>query len=469
MAEPLGSLLAGARSRWMIAGEAAGHDHALVAGQSAVEADLRLLAVAGQYQRIVSPPAPPVLNARADLPDLALPHLPDALRPLARRLLQDKADRAPLLLATFATRRGHVLHPADWMPPPGADLPEAYHPLQMWQSGQSGQAPALSAETWLDLPRPERLSQFAALRKSDPAAARALLSEHLSPCPAEERLALVEALSVGLTSEDAAFLVSLVGDRSEKVRKAATHLLARLGIAESDPVAAEVAAMFEITTKGLIRRQKIVRINPKTKDGQMRTLLMNLSEVSLQGLSQALGLGGSEFVALWSPDDAPESVRHALTTMVARTGTDGDVAAFWDKLRDEPDTAAACLPTLYARLSAARQQDALLWRISRSGLAACPDILALVGPAVPAPISAALTADRKSLVDLVRLSHDAAPEKAVSARAEAQRLVSTLSVLGLLLTAADAALVLQTVTAAGIHPADPMLDRLNFNAALKGT
>ena len=92
-----------------------------------------------------------------------------------------------------------------------------------------------------------------------------------------------------------------------------------------------------------------------------------------------------------------------------------------------------------------------------------------MGAAVPAPVSAALTADRKALGDLLRLSRETAPEKAATARADAQRLANVLSVLGLLLTASDAALVLQTVTEAGVHPADPMLDRLSFNAALKGT
>ena len=122
MAEPLGTVLMAARSRWMIGGEGAAADHPLVAGASGVEADLRLLALAGQYQRFVQPPQPPVLNLRPDLPTLALPFLPDALRPLSRRLLQDKADRAQLWLAIFASRRGYVLHPADWMPPPGACL-----------------------------------------------------------------------------------------------------------------------------------------------------------------------------------------------------------------------------------------------------------------------------------------------------------------------------------------------------------
>jgi hypothetical protein len=210
MAEPLAHLLAGARSRWMIGGEATTVDHPLAAGHPAAEADLRLLAVAGQYQRFHQPPQPPVLNPRPDLPALSVPFLPDALRPLARRLLQDKADRAPLWLAIFAARRGYVLHPADWMPPPGADLPDAYRPLQQWQAGQSDETRPLTAETWLDYPRAERLALFGMLRKGNPAAALILLGAQFAACPADDRLSLVEALATGLTDADAPFLQGLV-------------------------------------------------------------------------------------------------------------------------------------------------------------------------------------------------------------------------------------------------------------------
>jgi hypothetical protein len=469
MAEPLIPLLLAARSRWMIGGEGVGADHPLLADVSAAEADLRLLAVAGQYQRFVQPPQPPALNLRLDLPPLFLPFLPDALRPMARRLLQDKSDRAPLWLAIFAAKRGQVLHPADWMPPPNADLPEVYRPLQAWAAGQTGPAARLSSDTWLDLTRAERLAQFAALRQADPAAALALLTEQLAPCPAEERLALVEALATGLTADDTAFLQGLASDRSEKVRKVAAHLLARLGQAGADPLAAEAAAMFEVATEGLIRRRKVLRMIAKAKDGQVRSLVQNLPEISLPSLAEALGLGAAEFVELWQPDKVPGQVQYALSTMIARTATDPEVAAYWQKLMVEPESARASLSLIFPRLTFGDQEAACLWLIAQSGVSACVDILSLMGASVPAALSAALTAQRKALVDLVNRSRETAPEKAASARADAQRLANMLSILGLLLTADDAALVLQTVTAAGVHPADPMLDRLNFNAALKGS
>jgi hypothetical protein len=468
MAEPLVPLLQSARSRWMIGGEGMLADHPLVAGVGAAEADLRLLAVAGQYQRLVQPPEPPVLNLRPDLPPLALPVLPDALRPLARRVLHDKADRAPVWLAILAAKRGHVLHPADWMPPQGADLPAVYHPLQAWAAGQSGPAARLSSDSWLDLPKADRLVQFVALRKADPDAALQLLSEHFSPCPAEERLSLVEALATGLTEDDAAFLQGLSSDRSEKVRKAAKHLLARLGQAHADPLAAEAAAMFEIATEGLIRRRRVLRLIGKAKDGQLRSLVQTLPEISLQGLAQALGISAEDFVTMWEPEKATEQVQYALSTLITRTAADAEVTAYWLKLMPHPDTARANLPQLFPRLGVADQQAACLWLIARSGLAASADILSLIGADVPAPVSAALAAQRGGLVDLVRQLQDSAPEKANAARSAAHQLGSVLPSLSFLLTAGDAALVQQTLVSAGVHPAAPMLDRLTFNAALKG-
>lgn len=468
MAEPLISILMAARSRWMIGGEGVSPDHPLVAGASGAEAELRLLAVAGQYQRFTQAPPPPALTLRPDLPSLSLPFLPDALRPLARRLLQDKTDRAPLWLAIFAAKRGHVLHPADWMPPQEADLPEVYRPLQAWAAGRSGDKQLLS-DSWLDRSRAERLAEFAALRRADPAAASALLSEHLASCPAEERLALVETLAAGLTAEDAAFLQGLTKDRSEKVRKAAAHLLARLGQSDADPLAAEAAAMFEVTTEGFIRRRKILRMIERAKDGQLRSLVQILPEISLPSLAQALDLGPTEFVALWQPDKVPQQVQYALSTMIARTATDREAASYWQKLMPDPEIARASLPQLFPRLTLGDQEAACLWLIAQSGLAASTDILSLMGAAISAPVSAALTAQRKALEGLVTRSRESTPEKAATARAQGHRLANTLSILGLLLTASDADLVVQTAIGAGVHPADPMLDRLNFNAALKGS
>jgi Family of unknown function (DUF5691) len=253
---------------------------------------------------------------------------------------------------------------------------------------------------------------------------------------------LVEALATELTTGDVAFLQGLANDRSDKVRKAAAHLMARLGQSDTDPLATEAAAMFEIASEGFIWRRKVLRVIPKAKDGQLRSLAQTLPEISLLGLLQALGFGASESVDLWEPDNLPQPVLLALSTMIARTAADSEVAAYWRKLNGQPDVARSSLPLLFPLLSAADQEASCLRLVARSGLGAAVDILSLTGAAVPAPVSAALTSDRKAMANLVNPARDTTPETAASARADAQRLASALSIFGLLLTASDAGLVL---------------------------
>lgn len=468
MAEPLSQILGNARSRWMIGGDAAVPDHPLTTGQDAAEANLRLLAVSGQYQRLCHAVAPAQLNLRADLPMAPLPVLPMALRPLARRVLLQKTDRMPLWLADFVVQRGHVLHPADWMPPPGADLPTAYRPWQLWQAGKTADPP-LTEETWLDHSKSDRLARFAALRRADPAAALALLASQAAAVSAEERLSLVASLAEQLGAGDVPVLQGFALDRSERVQRMARNLLARLGQDSADPLAQEAAQMFEVATEGLIRRRKVLRLSPKAKEAQLRSLAQTLPEISLAALATAMNLTPMQFIELWNPDTVPSHIQTALAVMIARSADDVAVALWWQRHMGKPDTGLTILPHLYSRLTEADRQAALLWLITHRGLDACSEILAQAGVAVPAPISAALTAQRRALTDLIGRAQDATPEKAQAARLEAQRLAAILGTLGLLLTAEDAALVLQTLTTAGLHPADPQLDCLTLNAALKGS
>lgn len=468
MAEPLSHILGNARSRWMIGGDGPAPDHPLAAGQSAGEADLRLLAVAGQHQRLCRPPQPPVLTLRPDLPAAPLPSLPEALRPLARRMLGGKVEEAPLPLARFVAHRGHVLHPADWMPPPEAELPVAYRPWQLWRAGRTSDPP-LTAGTWLDHRKSDRLSRFAALRRADPAAARALLAAQAAAASAEERQFLVEALGDGLGPEDIALLEGLASDRSERVRRAARQMLARLGQGGDDPRAHEAVQMFEVAAEGLIRRRKVLRLSPKAKEAQLRSLAQTLPEISLAGLAASLDLTPMQFVELWTPEKVPPHIHEALALMIARSAGDAEAALWWRRHLELPDTARFALHHLYSRLPEADRQGALMWLIAQNGLDACAEILARAGVGAPPPVSAALAAQRRDLADLIERARDATPEKAQAARAEARRLTVILGALGLLLTAGDAALVLETLTAAGLHPADPQLDRLTLNAALKGS
>src|SRR5690242_16305094 len=79
------------------------------------EAEIRLLALSGQFlgAAVVAEPQGE-LHESPQLPVLALPPLPFALRPLARSCLNVCRWRSGVL--DFLASRGWTMHPEDWMP-----------------------------------------------------------------------------------------------------------------------------------------------------------------------------------------------------------------------------------------------------------------------------------------------------------------------------------------------------------------
>ena len=128
------------KGSWMTGGSALKHAPApwkpLIDGIEATEAELRLVALAGQAAQLAFEATPSQgLSPANDLPQLDKPALPDAIRPRFRRLFSaaKSADRQGALLA-FIARRGYIAHPADWMPSPGDDTaPAVYLPWIAWQ------------------------------------------------------------------------------------------------------------------------------------------------------------------------------------------------------------------------------------------------------------------------------------------------------------------------------------------------
>lgn len=75
---------------------------------------------------------------------------------------------------------------------------------------------------------PERLAVLTSLRRTDPAAARALVEATWRDEQAAARAGMVDALATGLSDEDEPFLESTLDDRAATVRAAAAALLDRL-------------------------------------------------------------------------------------------------------------------------------------------------------------------------------------------------------------------------------------------------
>ncbi|GAB3463513.1 DUF5691 domain-containing protein [Actinophytocola sediminis] len=75
---------------------------------------------------------------------------------------------------------------------------------------------------------PQRLAVLVAVRRTDPAAARALVESTWDTEPAAGRAGMVDALLIGLSDEDEPFLESALDDRAVTVRAAAAAALDRL-------------------------------------------------------------------------------------------------------------------------------------------------------------------------------------------------------------------------------------------------
>ncbi|HET8939441.1 MAG TPA: DUF5691 domain-containing protein [Polyangiales bacterium] len=88
--------------------------------------------------------------------------------------------------------------------------------------------PADFEQRWSEGNAAERRHLFALARKRDPARGRELVSEAWRQERAEQRAVFAEAFAFGLSSDDQAFLSSLLSDRSALVQRVAARLLWRL-------------------------------------------------------------------------------------------------------------------------------------------------------------------------------------------------------------------------------------------------
>jgi hypothetical protein len=209
-------------------------------GAEPQEAELRLLALSGQFLSLAVTAEPPTgLRALPDIPRLALPTVPAASRPLVRRVLAAmKETRLKADVLHFLAARGSTVHPGDWMPAADdEDAPDVYAPWRDWAEiaasaakVQSEAGDRITAENWDRYWPAARKVAPAELRRRDPLAARAVLEAKLANESADARLRLLELLATGLSDADVPFLASIAtADRAPRVEALAASLLARLG------------------------------------------------------------------------------------------------------------------------------------------------------------------------------------------------------------------------------------------------
>ncbi|MBR1086813.1 hypothetical protein JQ621_04910 [Bradyrhizobium manausense] len=431
-------------------------------GDDPVEAELRLLALSGQFLgATVTVEAPSALRVLPDIPPLALPTVPEPLRPLVRRMLAASKEAASRTeLVHFLAARGWTTHPADWMPDASdEDAPDVYAAWRDWSAFAAAGATTrrqtsdqLTTENWEDFWPAARKAALIGLRRRDPSAARALLEAKLDGENADARLRLISLLSERLSDDDVAFLEGLVAnDRAPKVKALATSMLARLGHrpAAGEDIA-ELTGFFSVKTKGLLRRSRVIEIErPKTPaQWQRRKALFDGTD--LMSFSGALGLSPQDLIAAWDWNVDP-AADAGLIKLIAETGTDAQLAQAAGIVSE--NDATGLIVALAPRLEPAERARFAAASLRAHGIG-FEMAQMIAGPAARLDDPLSAPSGAKLLAEIRR--DDAKPSDHVA----------EFHALGLLASQTAAQQTLQRLTAAGLLQADPRLDMLRLNAAL---
>jgi hypothetical protein len=233
---------------------------------------------------------------------------------------------------------------------------------------------------------------------------------------------------------------------------------AKTPVLDMPALAAELAQMLEIATVGLLHRRKRVKIRPLKTAPQNARLKLLFSQVPFAALAAALGATPADLVQT-APTGAEAGI-DAFAAMVAASATAEEQRALLTAMLDDPECplagarplvaaldqrqAASLLPKVLRREAAAHFKLALDLAGEALGLATLPDITAAPG---------------------YRILHDhlgADLERPAQAA-----LTAGLAALGLLADAKAAQSLIDICTHAGLSPADPKLDTLHLNAALR--
>lgn len=431
-------------------------------GNEPAEAELRLLALASQFLDVAVTAEPPAtLRVLPDVPVLALPVVPEALRPLVRRILAllKEASRKAELLGILAAR-GWTVHPADWMPALNDEhAPDVYAPWCDWAAMAASSSVTrqkakdqLSAENWQHFWPAARKVALGELRHRDPSTARQLLETKLADEGADTRLRLLAILSIGLSDDDAPFLESIVAsDRAPKVKALAASLLARLGRGPSAGEAlAEIAGFFSVKMKGLLHRVRVIEFTNVKSPAQRQQRAALFERVDLASFAKALGLAPHDLITAWSWD-VDQQADAALVGLVAQTGTDELVARTAEAMSQHDGS--GLLVALAPRL-APDQRSELAEAVLRTRGLSFETVKAIAAGA--ARLDDPLSAPAGTAL-LAALKQD---------EAKPSEQLAELFALGLIASRAGAHRALERLYGAGMLQGDPRLDMLRLNAAL---
>lgn len=417
---------------------------------------LSLVAVAGQFNRIATRPASPdTIELRVELPSLPLKPMPEELRPQFRRILTGKLVHAKDVVRLIAAR-GFCVNPIDWMPKASDNnLPPAYDAWCDWLEGnvQSHGDETLSAQTWDHFPAHSRHRDLTSLHRTDADAARELVAAVAPSLAADQRLRMLQCLRSNLTAADKPLLESFVNDRSSKVQALVKTQLARVGHSlEVDADATrEVPDFLELGRAGMLSRRKTISARKLKNEAQRKRRRLILSSMTLEGVSEALGVASDVFVDIWDMGGATDEV----ADIIASSGTDDDIKRFATRLVE----ADALMPqSIMERLTPSQRQGFGMQAMASDDWHLGKTMQWFTEPDGTVPLSA--IEQIKKLPDLIKLT-------AQNETSNLEHVIAaSLNLLGLIADREAAAALVERLIAAGVMTVDPRITLLRLNAAL---
>jgi hypothetical protein len=447
--------------RWTMGGAAAdlapegirGH-----LGEDADEAELCLLAIAGQALGTLAIPEPAGgLEEANDLPALDLPTIPDRLRPTAARVLSEGDSWLVDGLVWLLHSRGRVTHPSDWMPSGTRTIPDVYAPWRDWIEGARKPLGEMSEQdAWDNTGQAGRIAILKAMRSTDPDKARAVIEAKAGSEPADKREAIVSCLSVSLGAGDAQYLRSLSSDRSPRVRATASRMLAKIGYASTSPGKDadqhDVTDLMRIEAKGIFNRKTSINLVHGRNAAKRMRLHAAMEALSAADFAGMLKVEPERLPALWAWG-ADVEFDTPFASMLLSTGTDAVASAVSEAVRDGAD-----VPILNVGEGLSRLSDEAVSAMIERQMSGTRHLVSL---ATATPVHGRLDSYKSSSSwrSISKELQDDVGVKATACRDD-------LHALGLLVTSRAAKEIMEWMSRIGIPSADPRLDTLRINAAL---
>lgn len=445
---------------------------------------ITLLALVSQHQSILLKPKPGTrLSPHPILPVINKPTLPNGLRPLFNRLLataRKTAKTSEIQLIKLLLSRGYLAHPGDWLPSATSDeLPAIYFPWAQWSANElttiDADTEELTEDNWDEWFPAQRLAQLRQLRIKDPVATRELIASCAPNEPADKRVKIIRTLAINLQEADSEYLLSLLTDRSQKVVQVARQFLARLGKSRQIPdgedlqeQANTLAEYYEIKSSGLLKkRRQIIPKKLKSKKQQaVRTEL--LTKVALDDFAQALQTDINKLVSDWHFSANRDIDNQNFIANAVNTLADTAIQALIENLLTSIQSEVAAFSWLdqFAGRLPDDTRSALAHELlcSRHSEIAFNDLLSLAnGPLQPSLTWSQLQASAswKNLMNQVQ------KKLAKQGYLDDHQMEDEFKALGLLLNSDVAEHALNTLVEMGVLKADPIIDFLKLNAALK--